>query len=117
MADTQLRLFLPAFTSQTTVNLREVIEGDLGISGLFGVEDLGGIGPRLEVATAIHGAKIKVDERGTEAAAATAIGVDVTSMPITPELEIRADRPFLYLVRDNSTGAVLFLGRVLDPQA
>ena len=54
-----------------------------------------------------------VDEQGTEAAAATAVLVErVVSEP--PEVAI--DRPFIFLVRDSDTGAILFLGRVLDPR-
>ncbi len=115
LADSHLTLYLPSFESGSSIDLGDVIEGDLGVTGLFDVEDLGGIGPNLAVDRAIHAAEIRVDENGTEAAAATAITIELTSMPAPPDFEIRADRPFLYLVRDESTGAVLFLGRVLNP--
>jgi serpin B len=54
---------------------------------------------------------VKVNEEGTEAAAATGISVDVTSAPSA----FTADHPFLFLIRDNVTGSILFLGRVSDP--
>ena len=57
---------------------------------------------------------IAVDEAGTEAAAATAIVVGETSAP-TPEFSFRADRPFVFFIRDRETGTVLFMGRVTDP--
>jgi serpin B len=107
--------FLPRFESESDVNLRTVIENDLGISGLFEVPELGGIHPDAAVTDAVHSAKIIVDEEGTEAAAATAIMVDATSAPPPPDLTIRVDRPFMYVIRDHETGAVLFVGRVLDP--
>jgi serpin B len=55
-----------------------------------------------------------VDEQGTVAAAATALGFDENEGP-QPQFTVRADRPFLYLIRHIPTGAVLFVGRVLDP--
>jgi serpin B len=54
---------------------------------------------------------VLVDENGTEAAAATAV-----VMPIgIPSLRISVSRPFVFLIRDTETGAVLFLGRILNP--
>jgi serpin B len=57
---------------------------------------------------------VKVDETGTEAAAATAVIMGVTAMPLEP-VEVRVDHPFLYLIYDQQTGAILFMGRVLNP--
>ncbi len=63
---------------------------------------------------AVHGADIAVDEWGTVAAAATAFGVQLSGPP-EPELQVIADRPFLYLIRHVDTGLVLFAGQVTDP--
>ena len=53
---------------------------------------------------------------GTEAAAATAVLVGITSAPEEPEpIEMDVDHPFIFLIRDHTTGAILFLGRVLEP--
>ncbi|MCJ7827082.1 MAG: serpin family protein, partial [Demequinaceae bacterium] len=82
----------------------------------FDIPDLKGIGENVVVTDAVHAAKIIVDEDGTEAAAATAIIMDLSSMPGESQ-EVKVDRPFLYLIRDDVTGAVLFIGRVLDPSA
>jgi serpin B len=57
---------------------------------------------------------IQVDELGTEAAAVTALIMRVTSMP-APSPEVMFDRPFLFLVVDDASGNVLFLGAVKDP--
>jgi serpin B len=54
-----------------------------------------------------------VDEKGTEAAVATAVIVGRTSVP--EQATFTADRPFLFVIRDNPTGAVLFLGQVTSP--
>jgi serpin B len=63
----------------------------------------------------IHQGFVKVDERGTEAAAATAIVVGATSMPEPASLVL--DRPFLFLIHHQSSGEVLFAGIVADPSA
>ena len=70
----------------------------------------------LYVSDVVHKAFVSVDENGTEAAAATAVIVGTTSMPQGP-VDFTMDRPFIYLIRDIPTGAVLFLGRVTDPAA
>jgi serpin B len=62
----------------------------------------------------IHQAYIKVDEEGTEAVAATAVGVESVSLPIN-NFRFRADHPFIFLIQDKETGNILFLGRVIDP--
>jgi serpin B len=65
----------------------------------------------LIIQAVIHQAFVEVNEEGTEAAAATGVSMGVTSMPPT----FRADHPFLFLIRDNLTRSVLFLGRLADP--
>ncbi|MBM4435575.1 MAG: serpin family protein [Chloroflexi bacterium] len=62
----------------------------------------------------VHEGFISVDEEGTEAAAATAVVVGVTSAP-SQVVELTVDRPFLFLIRDDQTGTLLFMGRVSDP--
>ncbi|MBI4950842.1 MAG: serpin family protein [Myxococcales bacterium] len=66
---------------------------------------------RLHLQTAVHEAFVRVDEQGTEAAAATGVGVGTTSMPP----RIAADRPFVFLIRDMLTTSILFVGRIEDP--
>jgi len=78
---------------------------------------LDGVAPDLEIGAAVHAADITVDEAGTEAAAATAVGMEVTSAPLEDEIvSVVADRPFLFAVRHVETGAPLFAGRVADPR-
>ena len=74
--------------------------------------------PEFHIAAAIHKAFIDVNEEGTEAAAATAIGMRAAAMRMEPPPVIfRADHPFLFMIRDVKTGAILFLGRVEDPRS
>ena len=71
-------------------------------------------GGNLYISEVRHKAFIEVNEEGTEAAAATGVGISLTAMPTEP-LPVTVDRPFIFLIRDLETGAILFLGRVLAP--
>ena len=74
-------------------------------------------GRDLMIDKVLHKAFVALDEKGTEAAAATGVGMMTTSMPPPEETVIfRADHPFLFLIRDTSSGAILFIGRVSDPR-
>ena len=73
-----------------------------------------GIAPGIFITAALHGAKVIVDEKGTEAAAATAMGF-TKSGPPPADLTIVADRPFLWAIVHPPTGALLFVGRLVDP--
>jgi serpin B len=68
----------------------------------------------LHVSTILHKAFVDVNESGTEAAAATFAGVATLAVEMSDEF--RADHPFIFLIRDNTTGCLLFLGRVADPR-
>jgi serpin B len=85
--------------------MQDAFTGSADFSGMTGNRD-------LYISDAIHKAFIEVDESGTEAAAATAVIMGATAIPAKP-LEIKIDRPFIYLIRDVQTGTVLFLGRVV----
>ncbi len=74
------------------------------------------IAPGIFISAALHGAKVIVDEKGTEAAAATSM-MFPTSAPPRPDLTIVADRPFLWAIVHQDTGALLFVGRLVDPTA
>ncbi|WP_419929980.1 serpin family protein [Candidatus Poriferisocius sp.] len=75
-----------------------------------------GIAPGIFITAALHGAKVIVDEKGTEAAAATAVAF-AESAPPEPDLIVVADRPFLWAITHQDTGAILFVGRLVDPAA
>ena len=69
-----------------------------------------------DVTGVFHQAFVEVNEEGTEAAAATAVVVGMAmARPEPPVPEFRADHPFIFLIQDDGTGAILFLGRVTDP--
>ena len=106
-------LIMPRFKFNTDVALNDTLSA-LGMPEAFTeAADLSGInGMRdLHVQGVIHKAIIAVDEKGTTAAAATGVTVGTTSVPPT----LVVDRPFLFFIRHNPTGAILFQGRVVDP--
>jgi serpin B len=68
------------------------------------------------VSAVLHKAFIEVSEKGTEAAAATAIVVEMTSAVVqTRAFQFKADRPFLYFIMDKTNGTVLFMGQYVKP--
>ena len=84
-------------------------------SSMDGHSCLAGDPECLFVSDVIHKAFVLVNEEGTEAAAATIMIVIPTSGSGDPPVEVIVDRPFIFLIRDNATGTILFFGRVLDP--
>ena len=72
---------------------------------------------RLVISRVFHKAFVKVDEKGTEAAAATAVSMmrAGSAAPRETPIVFNADHPFLFFIRDNATGLVVFMGRVADP--
>jgi serpin B len=70
-------------------------------------------GRDLFISEVIHQAYVKVDEKGTEAAAATAVVMELTAVPETKIF--RADRPFLFIIQEKETGGMLFMGRIVNP--
>lgn len=94
----------------------------LGLTTAFGGgADFTGMAPaaeQIQLAEAFHKAFIALDEKGTEAAAATAVGMRAGSAPPSDEpIPFKLDRPFLYFLRDTETGTILFMGRVEEPKA
>src|SRR5262245_26749999 len=72
---------------------------------------------RLYIGHVFHKAFVAVDEQGTEAAAASAVTMPRAGGLPTEDRTFRADHPFLFFIRDTTTGAILFTGRVTDPTA
>ena len=112
-----LDLTMPKFEFESEFALREVLS-KLGMRSAFENADFSGMdgSKNLQLSEALHKAFVAVDERGTEAAAASSVFADIISNPINP-LELTVDRPFIFWIRDIPTGTFLFIGRVLNPQA
>jgi serpin B len=107
---------LPKFELEEPVSLKNILQS-LGMVDAFdttadftGMRAEGG----LYVGDVLHKAFVKVDEEGTEAAAATAVVMVGGAIP-TPPIRLEIDRPFCFAIRERDTGSILFLGRVLAP--
>jgi serpin B len=113
----QVAVSLPKFRAESTFSLAAALSA-LGMPSAFtGAADFSGIDGRrdLAISQVAHKAYIDVSEAGTEAAAATGIAVSLTAY--AEPTVFRADRPFLFFLRDTSTGAVLFAGRLENPKS
>ena len=114
---TEVALTMPRFEFKSQFSLKDTLAG-IGMPIAFSDNaDFSGMTGNRELAISdvLHKAFVAVDEAGTEAAAATAVVVGLTSMPTEPPVEVTIDRPFIFLIRDIETGAILFVGRVLNP--
>jgi serpin B len=114
----QVDVHFPKFTTTQKIDLKTILKA-LGMVDAFTENaDFSGIEPKKElyITDALHKAYIDVDEVGTEAAAATAVSVGVTSI-LPPKVvpEFRADHPFFYIIKDNKTKSILFMGRLTRP--
>jgi serine protease inhibitor len=112
----EIDLFLPKFRLETSYDLKPPFM-KMGMKEAFGEgADFSGMGPPkgyLWISQIAHKAFVEVNEEGTEAAAATAVEMATKSMPYYPVF--RADHPFLFLIRDNRKGTILFMGRMAHP--
>jgi len=116
---TQAAVALPKFRLRTHFELADPLQ-KLGMRLAFepGTADLSGIAGKpgdLSVKAVVHEAYLSVDEDGTEAAAATGVTVVATGALAPPPVDFVVDRPFVFVLRDTRTGAVLFTGVVSRP--
>jgi serpin B len=112
----QVSVVLPKFSFDVRFDLKDTLAGmgmpvafdpsQADFSGMDGKRD-------LYIGNVFHKAFVAVDEKGTEAAAASAVVMELSAA--MPGRMLVVDRPFIFLIRDQSTGSVLFVGRVLDP--
>lgn len=116
LAETEVDLFLPKFELSCAFRLDDALKS-LGMEDAFSHQaDFSGINgfQDLFISAALHKAFISVNEEGTEAAAASTVVMTMKSVPF-PAVIFRADHPFIFLIRERSTGSILFLGRFTDP--
>ena len=112
----KVNVSLPRFKLGQSFQLVDTLRS-MGVVDLFneGTADLSGVDgtKNLYVGKVIHKAFINVDEEGSEAAAATAVVMQMRCLPRV--MEFNCDRPFLFFIRDNSTKSILFYGRCMKP--
>jgi serpin B len=114
LQEEDLTVSLPRFKAGSDLLLNDALKG-LGITDAFisGSADFSGMtgGRDLFIASLVHKALVEVAEEGTEAAAGTAVVMEKEQAP----KQFRADHPFIFMIRDKTSGSILFMGRVADP--
>lgn len=117
LREQKVSVYFPRFKMETKYDLGGLFQ-KMGMKDAFSPQaDFSGMGWRkgdLWIGQIKHRAFVAVNEEGTEAAAATSVEM-VTKAAPARELVFRADHPFLFMIRDNETGTILFMGRMIDP--
>ncbi|MEH1851064.1 MAG: serpin family protein [Nostoc sp.] len=108
---------LPSFKTDYEVTLNDALKS-LGMGEAFSNKaNFSGMGKNFAISQVKHKTFVEVNEEGTEAAAATSVGMVATSLRQEPEpFRMIVDRPFFSAIRDNQTGSLLFMGSIIDPQ-
>ena len=119
LKECRVTVFLPKSKTTFTVELKDNLKA-MGMVDAFtwpgaNFGGLDGDPNWFVIGEVVHKAYVDVNEEGTEAAAATAVVMKLGGIPPKPP-EFRADHPFLFLIQDNRTGSILFMGRVADPR-
>lgn len=107
-----VELEMPKFKMTWKTDLKDVL-ADMGMK-MEGFPKLFNGDLPLAISRVIHQSFLEVNEKGSEAAAATAIGIELTSAPPTPQ-RITIDRPFIFFIREKHSGVILFSGQLIDP--
>ncbi len=116
----QVHISLPKFKIEWSGELTDALKG-LGVKRAF---DDGDFTPmfasihaagKTQISAILHKTYVQVDEAGTEAAAATAVVISLTSAPVDKPTIFKADHPFLFQIVDKETDVILFMGRLSDP--
>jgi serpin B len=116
MSNMEVRVAMPKYKMEYGVKLLNDVLTDLGMGIAFSPQaDFSNINPNLFISRVMHKAVIEVNEKGSEAAAATVVEVAESAMPVEEIIEFIVDRPFFFIIGDDRSGAVLFMGKVVNP--
>jgi serpin B len=115
LVDSERIVGLPKFTLEYEIELKDVLTA-LGMGVAFEGANFSKMRPQNDIFISLvkHKTFVDVNEEGTEAAAATSVAISVTSAGPSPFL---VDRPFLFVIRERFSGAIIFMGKILDPEA
>ncbi|MCX6141794.1 MAG: hypothetical protein NTZ35_01105 [Ignavibacteriales bacterium] len=112
-----MELYFPKFKFEYEKALNDMLKS-MGMSVAFSPmeADFTYIDKRgqLFISEVKHKTFVQVDEEGTEAAAVTSVGVGATS--VGPNTVMRVDRPFIFAIRENNSGTILFIGKIVEPK-
>ena len=116
-ANVQMDLYLPKFKLEYEIPLKDVLTAlGMGVAFIPYEADFSGINaemPDLHISKVKHKTFVEVNEEGTEAAAVTSVEMAIESVP--ERTVMRVDRPFLFVIRENRSEAVLFMGKIVEP--
>lgn len=116
MVEKEIRLAMPKYKMEYGVKVLNDVLTELGMGIAFGPEaDFSGINPGIFISKVMHKAVIEVNEKGSEAAAATVVAMVESAMPVDEMIEFTVDRPFFFVIADDRSGAILFIGKVVEP--
>jgi serpin B len=110
-----MALYMPKFTMEYEIKLRETLS-EMGMAEAFGNKAdfsrmIEGVSAGIAMNDVTHKTFVEVHEEGTQAAAVTSVDIVVTSLPPS----IRADKPFIFLIREKSSNTILFIGKLENP--
>ena len=116
MHDTEIDLYMPRFKYEFKTELKDVLTAmGMGIAFTPFEADFSNISEQdLFISKVLHQSFIETNEEGTEAAAATVVMIELTSVPSGP-VEVRLDKPFIYVIRETSTNTIAFIGKTGNP--
>ena len=117
LAETEVDIYLPKFEMETSYGLKDTLI-QMGLVNAFSSSaDFSGItgGKDLSIDSVLHKAFVEVNEEGTEAAAATAVIMELTGEGGSSRVVFDADHPFIFLIQHRETGTILFMGKVCNP--
>ena len=113
---TEVSLVMPRYKMEYGIKLLNDVLTNLGMGIAFGAEaDFSGIYPDIWISRVLHKAVIEVNEKGSEAAAATVVEMEESAMEPTEIVEFIVNRPFFFMIGDDRSGSILFMGKVVEP--
>jgi len=116
LSDSDVILSMPKYKMEYGVKLLNDVLTEMGMGIAFGPEaDFSNISEGIFISKVMHKAIIEVNEKGSEAAAATVVEMAESAMPVEEIVEFKVNRPFIFTISDDRTGAILFMGKVMDP--
>jgi len=112
----EVSILMPKFKMEYGIKLLNDTLTSLGMGIAFSqMADFSGINPDVFISRVLHKAVIEVNEKGSEAAAVTVVEVAETAMMIEDIVEFTVNRPFIFVISDDRTGSILFMGKVVNP--
>jgi serpin B len=112
----EVDLTMPKYKMEYGIKLLNDALSVLGMEVAFSPSaDFSNIADGIFISRVLHKAVIEVNEKGSEAAAATVVEMVESAMPVDEIMEFRVDRPFMFTISDDRTGSILFMGKVMEP--